>query len=640
MTRRLLPGALTAVLAGVLLLSACGTAAPAPAAGGAQVRTATPPSLPDTTGWGVHVLALERAPDGGLWAGTYGHGIFVLRPGSSAWEAVGAGEGEAAISWGFVNSIAFGATADDVWYGTVGNGFGRSTDGGRTWRNWTFRQLGPEWQYVAPAGIVVRRDTVHIATADGLRISGDGGATWRCVQAADGVAGGAVPREDGCTERVGALPSKYLLALAVGGDGSIFVGHLSGLSRSRDGGRSWTHDTTTGIAGERVRALLLHRDSVLWLATERAIFDDGAVPGTLQERTIRVPGFVGLPGAPRAFSPSPGTLPPLIATANGMLAQLGEASFRVHYLAAGERYRPAADVWAATWWGPPYSPLAGSAAGLHRALAGEVPVAGIDAAGAVAGPAAARHLWFGRPIAEAEGNPHIDATYRYGSTMGGNFQQHQGVEFNNPAGTPVRAIGEGVVVFAGQAEAGANTVAIRHDRQWEDRHVFSTYYHNTSLDVQQGQRVRRGDVIARAGNTGRATNDHLHLEVHVAPIPDSAQIVHPEVRFPPHTVNPQLWLEPLPGTGIVAGTVFDAAGDPVPGARIHGLVLPYPAETPFSFAETYRERARGSPAYGEHFAVGDVPAGDYTVGVRIGGERVWRRVRVAPGQVSWVEFRP
>jgi hypothetical protein len=116
--------------------------------------------------------------------------------------------------------------------------------------------------------------------------------------------------------------------------------------------------------------------------------------------------------------------------------------------------------------------------------------------------------------------------------------------------------------------------------------------------------------------------------------------VHPDVRFPPHTVNPQLWIEPLAGTGIVAGQVFNAAGQPVPGARIHGLVLPYPEETPFSFAETYQDQAHPDPAYGEHFAVGDIPAGDYTLGVTVDGTRVWRRVRVRPGMVTWVEFRP
>jgi hypothetical protein len=223
--------------------------------------------------------------------------------------------------------------------------------------------------------------------------------------------------------------------------------------------------------------------------------------------------------------------------------------------------------------------------------------------------------------------------------MGGNFQQHQGVEFNNPEGTPVHAVGDGLVVFAGPAEAGANTVAIRHDRKWQDSYVYTVYYHNSSLAVKTGERVQAGDLIARVGHTGRATNDHLHLEVHVAATMDSVQIVNKDNRFPSFTVNPQLWIEPLPGTGIVAGKVVDATGKAIPGARVYGLVQPYPEETPYSFAETYQDKAHSDPAYGDQFAVGDVPAGRYLLGVEINGKKVWRTVNVQAGKVSWVEFK-
>ena len=80
----------------------------------------------------------------------------------------------------FVQAIAFGPRGE-VWYGTVGNGWGLSRDGGRTWRNWTYDQLGPEWQYVAPDGIVVRGDTTVIATADGLQITTDDGEHWTAI---------------------------------------------------------------------------------------------------------------------------------------------------------------------------------------------------------------------------------------------------------------------------------------------------------------------------------------------------------------------------------------------------------------------------------------------------------------------------
>jgi hypothetical protein len=604
----------------------------------APERRPLPPPLPDTTGWGVHILALGMARDGGLWAGTYGRGIYQLPSDSRQWLNITLGEAnEPAISWNFVNSFAF-PTDSAIWYGTVGNGFGRSTDGGRTWANWTIDQLGPQWQYVAHNGMTSRGDTVYIATADGLRLTWDGGRTWRCV-IAEGNTAAADPR-DGCAERIPALPSKYLLSLDVGPDGRIWVGHLRGLSVSADAGATWTHPgSEEGVPAERVRAVAGTPDSLVWFATETEVYVD-SLEGRFVPATLRLPGWRGLPGSPRAIVATPGAAEPSIVLSFGMAAGDGLGNFRMYYIAAGDEYRPAADMWTMAWWGPPLWPLGASAVGMTRVLAGEglrIDRTGIQLA---VQPADPQHTWFRRPILGAEGNPYTDGTYRYGSTMGGNFQQHQGVEFNNPAGTPVRAVGDGVVAFAGDAEQGSRTVAILHDRRWQDRFVYSTYYHNSTIEVAIGQRVSTGDVIARVGNTGRATNEHLHLEIHVTPTQDSAAVVNAEERFPPYTVNPELWLEPMPGTGIVAGRVTNSAGQPVPGARIYGLVRPYPAETPYSFAETYADRGHGDPAYGEHFAVGDVPAGDYLLGVDVEGERVWRRVRVEAGKVTFVEFSP
>jgi hypothetical protein len=124
--------------------------------GGSLTAQQVPP-LPDSTGWGVRVLALAQAPDSSIWVGTYGQGIFVLRSGASIWEHIAhLGDTSAhSMSWDFVHAFGFGAHGE-IWYGTVGNGWGVSTDDGKTWKNWEYRQLGPEWQYVAPNGIVTR----------------------------------------------------------------------------------------------------------------------------------------------------------------------------------------------------------------------------------------------------------------------------------------------------------------------------------------------------------------------------------------------------------------------------------------------------------------------------------------------------
>lgn len=539
-------------------------------AGGASLAAQAIPPLPDSSGWGVHVLATARGPDSSLWVGTYGQGIFVLRPKAAMWEHIRSSSDTAkhAISWDFVHAFGFG-TQGEVWYGTVGNGWGVSVDGGRTWKNWELRQLGPEWQYVAPNGIATRGDTVYIATADGIKVTWDDGKTWRVIT---DLAGAATTADS----VMGVIQNQYVLAIALGTteDDNLWIGDLKGLAHSPDGGRTW-HEGFDPVPCQgkgcvnRVRALLVDSQKQFWVGTEGALFRFGRE----FDGWKRVDTASAIDGVPFAFPND-----------SGLLRARGSAA----------------------------APLNA------RAL---------------------KHTWFRRPI-DITDQPYIDQTYRFGSTMGGNFQPHQGVEFNNPDGTQVHAIGDGVVVYSGLAEAGSNTIAIRHDKQLDGQYLFSVYYHNSKLLAPLGQRVKAGDVIALVGNTGRATNDHLHLEVHVAPTTDSSKIVAADVRYPPFNRNPELWIAPLPGTGVVAGQVWDAKGQRVMQAHIFGLVKPEPQETPFSFIETYGPKNHSDPVYQEHFAIGDVPPGTYTLGVEIDGRKVYRRIAVKAGKLTWVEFKP
>ena len=96
------------------------------------------------------------------------------------------------------------------------------------------------------------------------------------------------------------------------------------------------------------------------------------------------------------------------------------------------------------------------------------------------------------------------------SPFTGQRQMHEGVDIANSVGTAVVAPAEGIVSYAGPLGGFGNVVSIDHG------HKISTFYaHLQQHKVSRGQRVRRGDVIASLGTTGRVTGPHLHYEIQV-----------------------------------------------------------------------------------------------------------------------------
>ncbi len=110
----------------------------------------------------------------------------------------------------------------------------------------------------------------------------------------------------------------------------------------------------------------------------------------------------------------------------------------------------------------------------------------------------------------AEGNVTSPFGYRF-SPFGseesfGEF--HPGIDIANHRETPIRATAEGVVRFAGWSGGYGNMVMIDHG------YGFTTLYgHSSKLVVKKGDRVRRGDMIAYMGTTGRSTGQHVHYEI-------------------------------------------------------------------------------------------------------------------------------
>lgn len=86
---------------------------------------------------------------------------------------------------------------------------------------------------------------------------------------------------------------------------------------------------------------------------------------------------------------------------------------------------------------------------------------------------------------------------------------HAGIDLAAPLGTPIHAVGDGVVIKAGPANGYGNWVVIRH-RNGD----VSIYGHMRYIYVKTGDVVHAGDTIAVVGQEGHATGPHLHFEIH------------------------------------------------------------------------------------------------------------------------------
>ncbi len=88
-------------------------------------------------------------------------------------------------------------------------------------------------------------------------------------------------------------------------------------------------------------------------------------------------------------------------------------------------------------------------------------------------------------------------------------KRHLGVDINAPAGTPIKSILAGHIIYAGWTLETGNTVGIQHDHN-----LISFYKHNSALLKETGTFVQAGEAVAIIGNTGTlSSGPHLHFEL-------------------------------------------------------------------------------------------------------------------------------
>lgn len=242
------------------------------------------------------------------------------------------------------------------------------------------------------------------------------------------------------------------------------------------------------------------------------------------------------------------------------------------------------------------------------------------------------HYWLARPIAQVDGNTHwLDRTYPYGGTQFGTREVHLGVEFVNTRFTPVLAAARGSVLFAGEDAAiqfgpqrnyYGNLVVVQHEMRTADGlPLYTLYAHLQDIAVETGQPVIQGQRLGRVGDTGIAIGPHLHFEVRAGDVYDYRS-----------TRNPDLWIEPYPRFGTLAGRL--SGTDNPYGIVIHVRGPDFQRET-YTYGS---ERVNPDPAWNENYTLGDMPAGDYEVYVTTGSGRTLFRsdVSITAGQTTWL----
>ncbi|GAB4398511.1 MAG: hypothetical protein OHK0052_21610 [Anaerolineales bacterium] len=243
------------------------------------------------------------------------------------------------------------------------------------------------------------------------------------------------------------------------------------------------------------------------------------------------------------------------------------------------------------------------------------------------------HFLFIRPIPADQKNWPL-ANYRYGGIFFDDVV-HTGVDIPSPIGTDVMAAGSGKVVWVGYGlltfeqdnleDPYGLAVAIKHDFGYEDQPIYTLYAHLSEVFVIRNQFVQTGEVIGKVGDTGMTTGPHLHFEV---------RLIRNDYFA---TRNPELWIAPPQGWGVLAGRVLETNGDKLFAKTVN--VISNSTAQRWSVITYGPKSVRPDPYYQENMVLGDLPAGRYTIEIAYADKREKQEIEIQPGLVSFFTFR-
>ncbi len=246
-------------------------------------------------------------------------------------------------------------------------------------------------------------------------------------------------------------------------------------------------------------------------------------------------------------------------------------------------------------------------------------------------PSPQDHFYFSRPIGADDVNWPL-ARYRYGYLL--YSEPHTGIDIPAPKGASIMSAGPGVVTHAGYGlyfmrnefkDPYGIAVAIKHDFGYRGQVLYTVYGHMNETFVYPGQRVKGGEIIGLVGETGNVTGPHLHFEVRVGD----------------HTFfssrNPELWIAPPQGWGVLVGRVAETSGRKIP--QIKAKIVNRDTKRTYE-TNTYAEGSVNPDSYyDENLVRGDLPAGPYMLYLDISGVIYKTELEIRPGEVTYFSYR-
>jgi hypothetical protein len=176
-----------------------------------------------------------------------------------------------------------------------------------------------------------------------------------------------------------------------------------------------------------------------------------------------------------------------------------------------------------------------------------------------------------------------------------------------------------------QTDPYGQAVVLKHDFGYNDQILYTIYAHMSKIIAVVGQHVEMGDVLGLVGDTGATTGPHLHFEIRLG-----GNTFY-------NTFNPELWIAPPQGWGVLVGRVMDE--DQKLLTRFQVQVRPDPSGLPIRTVRTYGVGAANSdPYYQENLVLSDLPAGLYKITLQYNEEEQQTWVEIFPGQVSYFTF--